>query len=130
MAAETASEGATVAREYIEAVVRGDIDAVAERLHPEMAFSAGGRSLDRDGYLQALRRLTLILERNEISRTIADGDDVCVVYDFVTDTPAGAVPSVEWLTLDAGRIKSVRLIFERERWPEVLAELERRAAVG
>jgi hypothetical protein len=79
-------------------------------------------------YLGALKRLGAILERNDVKATLVDGNDVCVVYDFVTDTAVGAVPSVEWLTLEDGRIRTVRLIFHKEHWPEVLAELRNRVS--
>ncbi len=36
--------------------------------------------------------------------TVVDGNDVCIVYDFVTDTAVGRVPSVEWITVDARSI--------------------------
>ena len=93
-----------------------------------MAFLLGDTVQDSDAYLAALQRLTTILLRNEIRRVFVDGDDVCVIYDFVTDTPVGAVRSIEWLTLQDGRIRTIRLLFERERWPEVMAELAKRTS--
>lgn len=48
--------------------------------------------------------------------------------DFVTDTPTGAVVSVEHIKVISGRIASVLLVFERLHWSEVLAELAERAA--
>jgi hypothetical protein len=50
-----------------------------------------------------------------------------VIYDFVTDTPVGAVLSVEHLKVRDGRIASSLLVFERLHWPEVRAELAARA---
>jgi len=46
-----------------------------------------------------------------------DGNDVAVPYDFVTDTPAGTVPTIEWITVDAGLLRTSRLIFHKEHWP-------------
>jgi hypothetical protein len=34
------------------------------------------------------------------------------------------VVSAEWLTLTEGRIASAYLLFDKARWPEVLAQLE------
>jgi hypothetical protein len=65
-----------------------------------------------------------------VKQTVVDGNDVCVVYDFVTDTSVGAVPSVEWITIEGGRIRIARLLFEKAHWPAVLAELQRRAALA
>jgi hypothetical protein len=45
-----------------------------------------------------------------------------------TDTPTGAVVSVEHIKVISGRIASVLLVFERLHWSEVLAELAERAA--
>jgi hypothetical protein len=55
-----------------------------------------------------------------------DGDDAIVFYDFVTDTPVGAVTSVELLRFEDGKVREIDLVFERDRWPEVLEELGRR----
>jgi hypothetical protein len=72
--------------------------------------------------------LGTILSRNEITAVVVDHDTACIVYDFVTDTPAGAVTSAEWLTVVDGKIRTIRLAFTRDRWPEVVEELERRLA--
>jgi hypothetical protein len=34
-------------------------------------------------------------------------DELCVLYDFMTNTPVGAVASAEWLTFDEDKIVSV-----------------------
>lgn len=125
----TATDAKTLAESYIEAVGRKDFDFLPTLFHPDLEFRLGKDVWDKDGFVAALRRLTAILERNEILKTFVDGDEVCVIYDFVTDTPVGPVPSVEWITVEAGQIRTIRLIFERERWPEVMEELNRRTAV-
>lgn len=115
---------------YIEAVGNKDFDRVAELLDPDAEFvTAGPRLQGIPAYVGALRRLAPILVRNDIQTTVVDGNDVAIVYDFVTDTPAGAVPTIEWLTIGAGRIRTSRLIFHKEHWPAAVAELARRSAV-
>ena len=57
-------------------------------------------------------------------------DDERLIYDFVTDTPAGPVVSVEYLKFREGRIASSLLVFERQHWPEVMAELQKRQPNG
>ena len=57
-----------------------------------------------------------------------DGDQAFVLYDFVTDTAAGAVLSGELVRIEDGLIRSITLIFDWRRWPEVLQEVARRAA--
>jgi SnoaL-like domain len=120
-----------IATAYLQAVGEKQLDRLAPLLHPELDFSMPGRSIHgADGYLAALRRLGPILLRNEVKKTFVDGDDVCVIYDFVTDTSVGAVPSVEWLTFEGGRIRAARLIFHSQPWPAVLEELQRRSAAA
>ena len=43
-------------------------------------------------FLGALKRLAAIHLHNDVKRIFVDGDDVCVIYDFVTDTPASICP--------------------------------------
>ena len=64
-------------------------------------------------YLAVLRRLGPVWSRSDVKKVFVDGDEVCVIYDFVTDTPAGAVPIVEWLRVQDGQIASVTLFFDR-----------------
>jgi hypothetical protein len=49
-----------------------------------------------------------------------------VLYDFVT--PICPVASVERLVIGGSVILSTWLLFDRSRWPEVMQELQRRAA--
>lgn len=124
-------EPAALAREYLHAVGRKDLDRVAALLHPEVDFTLGSRSTHtRDEFVAALRRLAPILVRNDIRRVFADGNQVCAVYDFVTDTPAGPVLSVELLEVEGGAIRSSLLLFEKERWPEAMHALAARTGAG
>jgi hypothetical protein len=126
----TTADPAAIARAYIEAVGEGRFDDVSALLHPDLTFRMNnGRDTDtRDDYVAALRRLFTVLDHNEVKHVVADHDTVCIGYDFVTDTPVGAVATAEWLTVEDGRIRTIRLAFQRERWPEVIQELERRQA--
>jgi hypothetical protein len=124
-----ASDPKSVAVAYIDSVGQRP-DETAALLHEQLDAVSAGRHFGRDEWLAALDRLSHILLRNDVIKTISAGDEVLVVYDFVTDTPVGAVPTAEWLTIEDGQVRSIQLLFERERWPEVLAELEKRMAVG
>ena len=63
-----------------------------------------------------------------MKKVFADGPEVCVIYDFVSGTPAGAVPIVEWLEIAGGKVASVRLLFDRVAFQPARDELARRAA--
>src|SRR5437870_3504268 len=113
---------------YIEAVGQKQFDRVAELLHPDVEFLTSGRAIRGvPAYVDALRRLAPIIVRNDVRTTIVDGNDVAVFYDFVTNTLAGTVPTIEWITVAAGLIQTSRLIFHKEHWPAAVAELTRRS---
>jgi len=114
---------------YLEAVGNKDFKRVEELLAPDLEFNgpAMSRSTAQD-FIAALRRLGAIHVRNEPTRVFVDGDDVCVIYDFVTDTPAGALPTIEWLRFEGGRIRSINLYYDRVPWKGVMDEISRRTA--
>jgi hypothetical protein len=81
------------------------------------------RSVRRPKVIEAIRRLSSVHVRNDLKQVFVNGDEVCLVYDFVTDTSVGIVPTVEWLHLDDGRIKSISVIFDQMPWNTVMEEL-------
>lgn len=117
----------TVARAYIEAISNKDLARVEALIDPAIHFIGPARTLSGAGeLLEALRRLGAIHVRNEIKRVFHDGDEVCVIYDFVTDV-VGAVPTVEWVRIAGGRIRAVNLYYDQVPWLAVREELARRA---
>lgn len=116
------TDATDVASRYIDAVGSGRWDEVSALVHPEATFeiAGGGRHEGHTAFLAAFDALKPIIERNEIRSILADGDRVCVLYDFVTRTPVGGVVSAEWLTIDDGKIRSSFLLFDKGRWPEVM----------
>jgi hypothetical protein len=115
---------------YVEAVGRHDLGAVADLFADGLvARMAGGESTKQE-WLAALARLLPALERNDIRHASADGETACVVYDFVTDTVAGAVPCVEVVTSSGGLIHAIELIFDRVAFAPVNEALRERAAAA
>lgn len=125
-----ASDPGRVAREYVEAVGEKRFDRVTALLDPQVDFTGpDGKTIHgAEPYVAALQRIAPVLDRNEVRKVFVDGDEACVLYDFVTDTPVGAVPSVEWLTIEGGRVRSIRLVFDTAPWPRVLQELKARGS--
>ena len=127
----TANEAKQVALEYIDACGRKDYDTVSRLLSASMTFAGPGNALTGAApYLAVLRRLGPVWSRSDVKKVFVDGDEVCVIYDFVTDTPAGAVPIVEWLRVEGGKIASVALFFDRVAFKPAADELAQRAARG
>lgn len=121
----------TIVLAYLEAFEQKDFERVASLLDPDLEFTGpGGSTRGSPAYIAAIQRLSPILLRNDVKKTFADGDDVCVVYDFVTDTPAGALLTMEWHTVKNGRIRVLRLLFDRVSFRPVVEELARRTNAG
>jgi hypothetical protein len=64
--------------------------------------------------------------RSDIKRVFSDGDEVCVIYDFVTDT-AGPLPAIEWLHFENGKIRSIQLYYDQVPWTKLREEMTRRS---
>ena len=119
----------TVALRYIEACSRKDWNATSRLLAPDVEFIGPGRSVKgAEPYLSVLRRIGSVWVRSDVKKVFVDGQDVCVIYDFVTDTAAGSVPTVEWLRVDGDRIARVVLVFDRLTFQPASEEVTRRAA--
>src|SRR5436309_655785 len=73
---------------YQKALGRGDMAGARTYLHDDLSFVGPFESFQRpEPYLEALGKLHHIVERVEPRRTFVDGDDVCILYDMVTNTP-------------------------------------------
>jgi ketosteroid isomerase-like protein len=119
----------TLTLEYLNAVGNQQYDKLEALLAPDVEFR--GPSATRTSAAElvgALKRLGAIHVRNDVRRVFVDGDDVCVIYDFVTDTPSGALPTVEWLRFDGDRIRSIDLYYDRLPWQAVMAAIAERTA--
>ena len=119
----------SIAVAYVEGCGRRDLRAVEHLLAPDISFVGPGSSTrGAPAYLAILERLGPVWAGSEIRKVFADGPDVCVIYDFVTSTPAGKVPIVEWLRVVDQRIASVELFFDRISFKPAADELARRAS--
>jgi ketosteroid isomerase-like protein len=124
----TSIDPSTVARAYIEAVGRHDLAPLPELLADDLTARFAGTPSTRQEWIDALDRLLPVLRANENIETFIDGDRVAVAYDFVTDTPAGAVRCVELLTVRDGRIHEIELVLDRVAFAPVRDALARIAA--
>ena len=118
----------SLALAYMDAISNKELDKVEALLAPDLKFvgPSMARSTASD-FIAALKRLAAIHVRNEVKRLFADGDEVCIIYDFVTDSPAGALPTIEWLHFERGRIRSINLYYDRVPWKTVMEEMSQRA---
>jgi ketosteroid isomerase-like protein len=122
------TQSAAVARTYIEAVGAHDLATVDGLLADGLAARFAGGTIGKGEWMAALERLLPALVRNDVREVFVNGDRACVIYDFVTDTAAGAVPCVELVSVRDGSITEIELIFDRVAFAPVNEALAERAA--
>jgi len=122
------SDAGAIITRYIELVGAHDLEPLLELFADDLVATTNGQAFDKAQWIVALRRLLPALVRNDIREVFVKDEKAVVIYDFVTDTDAGAVPCVEWVTVRDGRIVELELIFEKANWGPVAAALQERAA--
>src|SRR5436190_18713076 len=86
-----------IVEQYKTAMGRGDFTAARQLLHDDLLFQGPIDTFNRaDEYLAAIGRLATIIQRVDVRKIFAEGNDVCVLYEMVTNTPAGTVFIAEW----------------------------------
>jgi ketosteroid isomerase-like protein len=115
-------------RDYNQAFGDGDYDRLLGFLHPDLVFGGAANEIrGAAAYVAGISRFKPVVVRNDIKHIVVDGDQAFVLYDFVTDTPAGSILSGEYLTFEDGLIRTITLLWDMRRWSEFLGELARRA---
>ncbi|MCI4368404.1 MAG: nuclear transport factor 2 family protein [Thermoplasmata archaeon] len=82
---------------------------LADHLHFVGPFESFSKPED---YLAAIQKLHAIVERVDMHHMFVDGDDVCLLYDLVTNTPAGTAFISEWHHVTGGKIDRIRVVFD------------------
>ncbi len=124
----TCSNLKSLAARYIEAVGLKEYAAVEAILSPRVSFNGPFMKIDSaPAFIAGLKRMAPIWEGNEVRTVLGDAEQVCVFYNFVTNTQAGAVPCIELLTFEDGRIAKVELFFDRAQFAPAQEALARRA---
>ena len=111
--ADTASQATDVVRQYIQAIGSGDFDQARALVHDEFSFQGPIATFSNpDQLLHRLKQLYAIVERVDIREMFADGDDVCLLYEMVTKTPAGTAFIAEWHHVRDGKIDCTCAVFD------------------
>lgn len=118
----TPSEGsAELARGWIEAWARMDMDWLRQRLAPDFVHTSPfGKLEGRESYLEVVepmaRKSVMELAVREV---IATGDQAAVW--FQNRTPGGVVETCDWVRVEAGRIKDIRSFYDSAPVREILS---------
>jgi hypothetical protein len=86
-----------VADKFFKAWTTGGVDTAHSLLRDNVSLSGPTDKFDNaDAYIGALRGLAQIVKAAEEQKVFVDRNDVCVISDLVTNTPAVAAPTAEW----------------------------------
>lgn len=113
------SDAERVVRAYLDAIGDRDFDR-ARRYLADADFhhrSPISSFQDPDAYIADIARIGAILERIEPRKLFIDGDDVCVIVDYVTHMARRNVtPVVHWMSVTKGKIVSIETIFDASEY--------------
>jgi len=102
-----------IVESYRAALGKGDFVTARNLMQDNMTFQGPLDTFNTaDQYLEAAKRLASIIQRIDIKKVFVDGDDVCVLYDMVTNTPAGTAFIAEWYQVKGGKIEALRAVFD------------------
>jgi ketosteroid isomerase-like protein len=108
-----------VARGYLDAWTRGDLDAVRRLLASDVTVECNaGLPADPEALAQAVDTMTLISETYAGTRAV-------LLYDCVIREPAGTVRTVEFLEIVDSRIREIRRIYDLMALRHLLPSLAR-----
>jgi ketosteroid isomerase-like protein len=102
-----------IVESYREAIGKGDFASARNLMQDNMVFEGPLDTFNKaDDYLAANKRLSSIIQRVDLKKVFVDGNDVCVLYNMVTNTPAGTAFIAEWYQVKDGKITYVRAVFD------------------
>jgi hypothetical protein len=98
---------------YQAALAKGDLERARSFLRDDLTFAGPFDTFDSaEDYWAAIGRLWTIVESIDVRHTSSAGDQVVVIYDMVTRTPAGTQLVCEWYGVEDDRIAWIRAIFD------------------
>jgi SnoaL-like domain len=112
-----------VVQKFQGAMANDDWAGARACLDDRLSFSGPFEKLDRpEPYLASLKRLHPIVERVDMKHVFVDGNDVCLWYDLVTNSPAGTALVVEWHHVDGDKIRSIQVVFDARPFAPMFAQ--------
>lgn len=108
---------------FMHAMEKGDFGAARKCLADDLSFRGPLETFAApEPYLESLKKLHHIVERVDIKKMFVDGDDVCLLYDMVTKTPAGTAFIAEWHQVKGGKIRAIRVVFDARPFAAMFAK--------
>ena len=117
------AKSADVVQGFMTAMGKGDFVAARSYLDDNLSFQGPIETFqEADPYLESLKKLHHIIDRVEMKKMFVDGDDVCLLYDMVTKTPAGTAFIAEWHQMKGGKIAAIRVVFDARPFAAMFAK--------
>jgi hypothetical protein len=102
-----------VVARYQAALASGDFETARSLLNDDLRFKGPFDTFETaDEYWKAIQGLWSIVESVDVRHISSDADQVVVLYDMVTNTPAGAQLVCEWYGVDENKIAWIRALFD------------------
>ena len=106
------NDAKSIATDMLTAWTSGDFARSRALLHDDATFDGPlGETRGGDHYIEGVRGFAKTIDRARIHKVIADGGDVCVVYDLITRSGA-TIPTVGIYRIEADKVRSVRVYFD------------------
>ena len=108
---------------YLDRFTSGDVNGAAELLDESFRFNGPIVQADnKTDFLASTEGLVPIVRGYTMRRVWADGDEVCAMYDFHVETPAGSgsIPMAEWSVIRDGKLVSSQLLFDTATFMELM----------
>jgi len=112
-----------VIQQFQQAVGKGDFTAARHLLHDNLSFRGPIDTFHKpEAYLEALKKLQPIIQRVDVLKMFADGNDVCVLSEMVTNTAIGTAFSCEWYQVKGEKIADIRIVFDARPFAAMFAK--------
>lgn len=121
---------AALARGWIEAWIRMDMDWLRQRLAPDFVHvSPFGRLEGRDAYLATVEPMARKSVMELAIRDVIAAGDRAVIW-FGNRTPRGVVESCDWVRVEGDQITEIRSFYDSAMVREVLSPDEQQRLDG
>jgi hypothetical protein len=108
---------------YEDALGSGDWAAARGFLKDDLKFKGPIAQYERpEPYIEDLKRLHIIVKDVQMKKIFVDGNDVCLLYDMVTNTPARTAFICEWHHVEGSKIGSIRVVFDATPFAPMFAK--------
>jgi hypothetical protein len=110
---ENKNNAKEIVMSYQRALGKSDWEGARKFLRDDLSFTGPVAKYDKpEPYIEDLKHLHPIVKGVDMKKIFVDGDDVCLLYDMMTNSPAGTAYICEWYHVEGDKIDSIRVVFD------------------